>query len=209
MKVAVSFINSSENEATTIKLIDKSTADYLHIDIMDGVFVPVKNYNYKEIKEWVKDINKPLDIHFMVKEPINYIKEYVKLKPCFITFHQEATKYPMTIINYLKEHHIKVGIAINPKTSIDKIKPYLEYIDLVLIMSVNPGYGGQKFMPEVLNKVKLLKELQPKYNYVISIDGGINDKTIKQVNTDMVVSGSYICDSSNYNEQIKKLLTSN
>ena len=208
MKVAVSFINSLENEATTIRLIDKSHADYLHIDIMDGVFVPVKNYSYKEIKEWVNDIKKPLDIHLMVMEPFSTIKEYARLKPCYITFHQESTKYPMTIINYLKDHHIKVGMAINPDTSIDYIKPYLEYIDLVLIMSVKPGYGGQKFMPEVLTKVKILKELQSKYNYLISIDGGINDQTIKLVNTDIVVSGSYICESNNYNEQINKLLTS-
>ncbi len=208
MKVAVSFISSLEDESKTIKLIDKSQADYIHIDIMDGIFVPVKNYDYKQIREWVSGIDKPLDIHLMVKEPLNIIKEYSKLKPFYITFHQEATKYPMTIINYLKEHHIKVGMAINPETSIDNIKPYLKYIDLVLIMSVEPGYGGQKFLPEVLNKVNKLKALQANYNFKISIDGGINDETIKQVNTDIVVSGSYICKSLNYNEQINKLLTS-
>lgn len=205
MKIAVSFISSLYSEVDTIKKISESSADYLHVDIMDGIFVPNKNYTFAEIKSFIKDCNKPLDIHLMVDEPLNMIKDYIKLKPYDITFHLEATKYPMTIINYLKEHNIKVGIAINPGTSIDLIKPYLDYIDLVLIMSVVPGAGGQKFITETIAKINELNDLKSKYNFIISVDGGINDETIKDIHADMVVSGSYICKNEDYDAQINKL----
>lgn len=205
MKIAVSFISSLYSKEETIKKISASKADYLHIDIMDGIFVPMKNYNFLEIKNLIKDNLKPLDIHLMVKEPLSLIKEYVTLKPYDITFHIEATKYPMTIINYLKDHNIKVGIAIAPGTPLESIKPYLDYIDLILVMSVTPGAGGQKFRPETLKKLAELNSLKSKYNFIISVDGGINSKTIKEISADMVVSGSFICKNPDYDGQINKL----
>jgi ribulose-phosphate 3-epimerase len=205
MKVAVSFISSLYDEEKTINKIDSSIADYLHVDIMDGEFVPVKNYSYSEIFEWTKNISKPLDIHLMVNEPLNEIINYAKLKPAYITFHIEATKEPLSIINYLRGHNIKVGIAINPETSIASIMPYLNMIDLVLVMSVVPGKGGQDFIKDTIPKINKLKSLQKEYHYLVSVDGGINDQTIKDVNSDIVVSGSFICKYPDYNSQIKKL----
>lgn len=205
MKVAVSFINSIYPAHETINKISSSNADYLHLDIMDGLFVSQKNYSYMEIKDLIVDNHKPLDIHLMVEEPLNTVKDYATLKPYDITFHLESTKYPMTIINYLKEHHIKVGIAISPDTPIMALKPYLAYVDLILIMSVKPGSGGQKFLPQTILKLTELNSLKPQYSFIISVDGGINETNIKDIPSDMVVSGSFVCKYPDYNAQINKL----
>src|SRR5574344_2520400 len=205
MLVSVSFINSNYPEKLTIQKINDSKADYLHIDIMDGKFVPVKNYEYSDIKKWLTSIHKPLDIHLMVDDVIKYIDEFSYLNPQYITFHLEATKDAFKIINYLHNKNIKVGLAINPITKIEKIIPYLNDIDLVLIMSVKPGYGGQKFIEKVIPKINYLNEIKDQYHYVVSVDGGINAESVKLFTADMVVSGSYICKSDNYDLKIASL----
>ena len=205
MKISVSFITSLYDVKTTLNKIDESTADFIHIDIMDGKFVEVKNFDFTTINYYFDGIKKDLDIHLMVENPLEEIKNYELLNPKYITFHIEATDNPKEIIDYLHSKNIKAGLAINPNTSIDKIKPYLNIVDLVLVMSVNPGYGGQKFIPSSVDRINKFNELKKYYNYIVSVDGGINDETIKLVNTDIAVSGAFVCTKENYDRQIDKL----
>ena len=141
----------------------------------------------------------------MVEDAYSYIEDYIKLKPDFITFHIESKSDINKCIKLVKDNNIKVGLAINPDTRIYSILPYINDIDLVLVMSVVPGEGGQAFIKDVVKKINELKALQKKYKYVINVDGGINNETIKLVKSDMIVSGSYITMSDNFNENINKL----
>ena len=195
MKISASFL-TIDNIDNVNKLVN-CDIDYLHLDIMDGIFVNNKN----EVLE-VPHI-KPLDIHLMVNDVYKYIDEYKKFNPLYITFHYEVDKDILSIINYIKKFNIKVGLSIKPSTKVEEIIPYLQYLDLVLVMSVEPGKGGQSFIMDSIDKIKKLKEL--KGDYVIEVDGGINDNTIKYVSdADIVVVGSYIT-SGNYEERIKNL----
>ena len=205
MLVSVSFLKNKNGERQTIIDINKSNADYIHVDIMDGKFVEKKNFTYEEIKDLFQGINKPLDVHLMVNDSFSYIKEFVKLKPKYITFHIESTNNVEECIRYIHENGIKAGIALNPETRIYNILPYLKDIDLVLAMGVHPGLGGQEFIKDVLKKINELKALKTKYNYIINVDGGINGDTIKEVNSDMVVSGFYVVSQDSYNERINEL----
>lgn len=205
MLVSVSFLKNKNGEKQTIYDIDKSNADFIHVDIMDGKFVDNNNFTYEEIKDYFKDITKPLDVHLMVNDNLSYIKEFVKLKPQYITFHIESCDNVDECIKYIHDHNIKAGIALNPDTRVYNILPYIKDIDLVLVLSVNPGYGGQEFKKEVLKKINELKALQSKYNYIINVDGGINGETIKDINSDMVVSGFYVVSQDSYNERINEL----
>lgn len=208
MEVAVSFLKSKYDLKETINKIDETDADYIHVDVMDGEFVLNKTLNYDEIKDILKNTKKSLDIHLMVSNPIDYILKYKNLKPEFITIHSEINKNIYDLIDLIKSYNIKVGISIKPKTSIEQIEKYLKYIDNVLIMSVEPGLGGQKFMDSVLYKIDILDKIrkEKQLNYKISIDGGINNETIKKVNkVDFVISGSYICMSNNYQDKIDSL----
>ena len=195
MKISASFLKI-DNFDNVNKLLD-CDIDYLNLDIMDGIFVNNKNE--------VTNISnkKPLDVHLMVNDVYKYIDQYVKLNPLFITFHYEINDSIIDVINYIKKFNIKVGLSIKPSTKVEQIIPYLPYLDLVLVMSVEPGAGGQTFIMDTVDKIKKLKEL--KGNYLIEVDGGINDNTINLVSdADIIVVGSYIT-SGNYEERIKKL----
>lgn len=209
MKVSASFLSIKDNIKSNINVLDKSTIDYLHLDIMDGKFVQNKTFNIDEIRDLLSDTTKPKDVHLMVSDIKKYIDDFSTLNPEYITFHFEATYASEEIIEYIKSKNIKVGISINPHTSIESIISFLPLIDLILIMSVEPGQGGQSFIKEVVSKIDILKELREDnkdYNYVIEVDGGINDETIKLCsNADIIVVGSFITDSNNYQEQIDKL----
>lgn len=195
MKISASFL-TIDNIDNVNKLVN-CDIDYLHLDIMDGIFVDNKN----EVLE-VPHI-KPLDIHLMVSDVYKYIDKYKTLNPLYITFHYETGADILSVINYIKKFNIKVGLSIKPSTKVEEIIPYLPYLDLVLVMSVEPGKGGQSFIMNSVDKIKKLKEL--KGDYVIEVDGGINDNTIKYVSdADIVVVGSYIT-SGNYEERIKNL----
>ena len=203
MKIASSFLKI-QNDAYKISLLDKSS-DLIHFDIMDGIFTENASISLSDMKENTKSITKPKDIHLMVYDVKKYIDEVVSMKPFNITFHYEAVSDPILIINYLKSLNIKVGMAINPETDVDVLKPYLSMIDVVLVMSVHPGKGGQKFI-DVSDKILKLKDYQKDYDFLIEVDGGINDVTIRFVSlADIVVSGSFITDSLDYDLQIKKL----
>ena len=200
MKVSVSFLKYQTSKEETIKKIAATSADYIHVDIMDGLFVPEKNDDLDSFIALLKNVNKPLDIHLMVLNPQEYINKLQVLKPEFITIQAEINN-PLEYIKLIKQYGIKAGLALNPDTKTDILNNYLNEIDLILFMSVHPGKGGQKFIPEVSKKIS-------KYNNkLVSIDGGINEETIKLVkdHIDMCVSGSYICLSNDYEKQIEKL----
>lgn len=208
MKVAVSFLKSKFDIKTTLDKIKKTSTDFIHVDIMDGQFVPNKTLQYNDLENYLKDSNIPLDVHLMVNNPIDYIIKFQNLKPAFITIHAEIDKDINILIDLIHSYKIKCGISINPNTKVDEIKNYLSKVENVLIMSVEPGKGGQEFNDSILPKIYELIKLREEnnYKYVISIDGGINDKTINRVkDVDFVISGSYICMNDDYIEKINNL----
>ena len=201
MKLSTSILNMKKDKENLDKL-NNTTTNYIHLDIMDGKFVN----NESDMFDFINDneTNKPLDIHLMVEDTISYIEKYSKLNPNNITIHYEIKNNLLESINLIKSKNIKVGLAINPDTDIDEIIKYLDKIDLLLIMSVVPGLGGQ-FYIDVSNKLKQARLLQQKYNFVIEVDGGIKDNNISTIDTDIAVVGSFITSSNNFQEQINKL----
>ena len=180
--------------------------DYVHMDVMDGEFVPNISFGYSFIKSLRKITDKPFDTHLMMVHPQNYIKEFAQAGSQYITFHVEADCNVMDTIKLIHDNNCLAGISIKPNTSVKEIERYLAYVDMVLVMSVEPGFGGQKFMSSAIDKAKELYELKKmnNYNYLINIDGGIKDSTAPLVNdyVDLAVVGSYICNASNKVENL-------
>ena len=194
MKVSVSILKECNRLDYAIKKVNESSADFLHVDVMDGKFVKNKAFLFEDYKKVAQLSKKKLDVHMMVQD-YSMIEKYLTLKPYLLTFHVEIIK-DSSLIKYVKERKTKVGLAINPETSIEVLMPYINDIDLVLFMSVTPGKGGQTFKKEV-----------PK-DLIISIDGGVNKDTINMCKTagcDMVVSGSYVTNDEDYEKQIETL----
>ena len=207
MKVAVSYLKSTLSAEKTIEKITETSADYIHVDLMDGLFVPKKNDDLEYHISLLQNQTKPLDIHLMMIDPIESIKKLQILQPTTITVHLEIPKLKesLELLDTLK---IGKGIAVNPETDIEKITPYLKEINEVLLMSVHPGAGGQTFMPSVVPKITWLKNYRKTHNlqFTIAVDGGINDQTISAIkDVDLVISGSFICESDDYEQQITKL----
>ena len=206
MKTAISILNCKTNEE--IKEIDALPIDYLHLDIMDGKFVPNKTWSIEEIKPLLKDITKPLDVHLMVEDINTYIDDFKTLKPEFITYHFELTVDHMEIIRKIKDLGIKVGISIKPNTPVEELTPLLSHVDLILIMSVEPGAGGQKYLTSANEKIAALDLYKQAYNYqfIIEVDGGVNEETIKECNdADLFVIGSAITKSDDYLTALNKI----
>ena len=204
--LSVSILGIRENLEQNIKKLDKLNIDYFHIDIMDGKFVKNKTWEYSEIGNVLKITKKPKDIHLMVKDIKKYVDQYEKINPEIITFHYEATTEPIEIIEYIKNKNIKVGLSIKPNTEVEKIKKLLKYVDLVLVMSVEPGEGGQKYIENSTNKINELYNIrkEKQYKFLIEVDGGINKETKEKVkNADILVVGSYIT-NNNYEEKINE-----
>ena len=190
-----------------IKRLEEAGADMIHVDVMDGHFVPNLTIGPPVIKALKKQSKIPFDVHLMISPVHKYIEAYSDAGADIITIHPEATENLKLSISKIKELNKKVGVSLNPETKINKILNNLEEIDLVLIMSVNPGFGGQKFMPEVLTKVKELKKIQKEkdLNFDIEIDGGINFdnyRTAIEAGANILVSGTTIF--KNNNGDIKK-----
>lgn len=183
--------------------------DYVHMDVMDGEFVPNISFGYAFVKSLRKLTNKEFDTHLMMMHPQNYIKQFADAGSQYITFHVEADCDVKETIDLIHSHNVKAGISIKPNTKVEEILEYLPYVDMVLVMSVEPGFGGQSFMPNSIDKVKMLKELRDKnnYNYLINIDGGIKDSTAPYISeyVDMAVVGSYICNAENPKENLLKI----
>jgi ribulose-phosphate 3-epimerase len=204
IKISPSIL-SSINRIDSTKKLNSTTADYLHIDVMDGKFVNNKQFPLEEILEIEKISVKKLDIHLMVENPEEYLKHLKNKNIEYITFHIEINKDINKIIKDIKSLGYKVGISIKPNTNINTIIPYLNDIDLVLIMSVEPGFGGQQFIPSTLEKARIFRNINN--NITLEIDGGIKDTNIELVKqyVDIAVVGSYIINNNDYNEAINNL----
>ncbi len=193
-----------------IKDICTSGCDLVHVDVMDGHFVPNITIGPVVVDCVARTSTKPLDIHLMVENNTFFVDLFAPCKPEYISFHIESEKHPHRLIQKIRSLGIKPAIVLNPHSTPQSIEYLLEDLDMVLLMSVNPGFGGQKFIKSVLDKVKKLKELINKRNpsCLIEIDGGVNDKNVqelKSVGVDIVVAGSYVFQNEDYSKAIKSL----
>ncbi len=207
MKISVSILNSKDRKEDIIAL-NKTEISYFHIDVMDGNFVSQKAFSSDEIVKLSTISEKPLDIHLMVDNPLLYI-EALKNIPNIenITIHFEIDKDINSILTRIKELGFKRGLSIKPNTKIEDIIPYIDNVDLILLMTVEPGLGGQKILPQSKERLLKLKNLVENRNITIEVDGGINNETIKDISqADIFVVGSYITQSQNPIEKIKTLL---
>ncbi len=207
MKVSASFL-SSDNIPRDLMKFDATDVDFIHVDFMDGKFVPNKTMPFREMRHIGEFTTKRLDVHLMVSEPSKYIPLFAELNAEYIVFHIEVEEDIVKDLELIKKYGIKCGLAIKPNTKVSSLVPYLPYLDEIIIMSVEPGMGGQEFIPEAEEKIKEAKELCNSYHVspIINVDGGVTDSTIMLCkDADMVVSGSYIVKSDNFQEKISSL----
>ena len=207
MKVSASFL-SRRDLVKDLKALDLTDVDYIHLDIMDGKFVDNKTMPYSELKNIYKYTSKRLDVHLMVEDPERYIPLYAALNTEYITFHVEVESDIMQCLKMIKQYSIKTGLSIKPGTDVSELVPYLPYIDMVLVMSVEPGKGGQPFLDNAQERIEEVRDLLDSYNIpaVINVDGGINNKTRKYCEeADIVTVGSYIISSDDFQEKISSL----
>lgn len=207
MKVGVTFL-SSKDVVRDLKILNNTDADYIHVDVMDGKFVTNKTMPFKEMKHISDYTDKRLDIHLMVEKASKYIPLYAELNAEYITIHVEIDENIEKDLKLIRSFGIKAGLSVKPDTKVSELIPYLPYIDQVLIMSVEPGAGGQTFIDSSENKIRETRALLNSYNIdaIISVDGGIRDTTVKMCReADMVVSGSYVVLSDNFQEKISSL----
>ncbi len=204
MKISTSILSAKDRIEAVHKLNDTNT-DYIHIDVMDGKFVPNYQMPINEILEYEKKSEKKLDIHLMVENPEKYIKQLDNKNIEYITIHYEIKKDLDKLINLIKNKGYKTCISIKPNTSEEEIYPYLNKVDMILIMSVEPGLGGQAFMESTIEKAKNIKKRKPKMT--IEMDGGIKDTNIHKIKkyVDIAVVGSYITNQDNYKRAINIL----
>lgn len=213
MKILSPSILSADfgNLERDVKMIDRSMAEWVHIDVMDGVFVPNISFGFPIMKPVRKATAKTLDVHLMIVEPQRYVRRFAEAGADYITFHHEACPNPCQIIAEIKAAGAKAGVSVKPATPIEAIFDYLSELDLVLVMSVEPGFGGQAFMPESLDKVRVLrKEIDEKgYKCLIEVDGGIsvnNAREVFEAGADAIVAGTSVFGAENPEEMISKIL---
>ena len=190
-----------------IKRVEDAGADWLHVDVMDGHFVPNITIGVPVVKSIKKVTNLPLDVHLMIENPEKYIEPFVKAGADILTFHYEAVNDVSSIVDMIKSFGIKAGMSIKPKTSPDEVLKYLEILDLLLVMTVEPGFGGQSFMENCAEKIPVIKRHAPE-NLIIQVDGGINAQTAKictNYGANSLVAGNYIYKSGNIISAVQSL----
>lgn len=193
-----------------LEMINNSEAQMLHIDIMDGVFVPNISFGFPVLEYVKKKCKKPLDVHLMIVEPQKFIKEVKDCGAEIMNVHYETCTHLHRVIQQIKAAGIKAGVTLNPATPVCVLRDIICELDLVLLMSVNPGFGGQKFIPQTLNKVRELRTLikETGSNALIEVDGGVNDKTgaeLRDAGADILVAGNYVFKAENPLEAIQSL----
>ena len=211
VKIAPSLL--SANFACLKQEIDKiEAAEWIHYDVMDGHFVPNISFGYSILKDISKVTDKYLDVHLMISDPFKYVDNFIASNASLIVFHYEAVEENEIdkLIKHIKNNNIDVRIAIKPDTCQDVLKPFLSQLDLVLVMSVEPGFGGQTFNHSAIEKISKLAKLREEnnYHYLIEVDGGINESTAKlcrQAGVDVLVAGSYVFNSDDYTKAIESL----
>ena len=207
MELSISILNAVDR-SNIIKILNDTNVSYIHMDVMDGKFVPEVSLPYTEFRSLSSLTNKKLDVHLMMKDPMEYIKEISNIDNIWnITIHLEIDKDIKKILSYIGSLGIKRGISIKPNTDIDKLIPYLDDIDLILVMTVEPGLGGQKFIESSTKKISDIKNLIKDTDIVLEVDGGINSDTIDKVReASIAVVGSYITRSNDPIASINSLL---
>ena len=207
MKIGASFLGS-KNIPKVLEKLNVTDVDFIHVDVMDGKYVKKKTMSISDLSCITNFTRKRLDVHLMVEKPLKYLQTLVTLNVEYINIHLDIRDDIDKVIDKYKQYGIKVGIAINPDQDIESVYPYLDKIDLILIMSVVPGLPGQEFIPETISKIKKLRNYlnTQKKNILINVDGGINFLNAKDLkNADILVSGSTILNSDDYQEAITKL----
>ncbi len=211
--VAPSILSANfQNLARDIEMLNRSEADLIHIDVMDGIFVPNISFGFPIIEAVAAISEKPLDVHLMITRPERYIEQFVKAGANCISIHYEGNIHLNRMVNQIKELGAKAGIVLNPHTGIDVLSEILPDLDFVLLMSVNPGYGGQKFIESTLGKIKKLKQLRDSLNLncLIEVDGGVNEfnsKDIIKAGADILVAGNAVFKAESPEKAIKNLKT--
>ncbi len=209
--VAPSLLSANfANLSSEIQMINRSEADWFHLDIMDGVFVPNISFGFPVVSAVSKLAQKPLDVHLMIVEPERYFEEFARAGANILTIHYEASRHLHRSIHAIRELGMSPGVVLNPHTSVQLLSDILPDLDLVLLMSVNPGFGGQTFIPQVLQKIQDLKELilQKNPNVKIELDGGVglhNAQQLVELGVDILVAGNAVFSSTNPEETISKL----
>ena len=212
-KLAPSILSADFSKlAEDVAKIEAGGADYIHVDVMDGHFVPNITYGPVVMKSLLGKTDLPFDVHLMIENPDQYLEDFVTPNTAFITVHQEACTHLNRTIQHIKSLGVKAGVSLNPATSLSTLDYILEDVDMVLIMSVNPGFGGQKFIPSALEKIRELVEIRraEEFDFEIEIDGGANLENVQEIvsaGTDIVVAGSAVFKTPDIEETTKQFIS--
>lgn len=202
--LSADFVNLEKEVAA----VEAAGADWLHVDVMDGHFVPNLTIGMPVVKSLSRIAKKPLDVHLMIEKPEKYVEAFAKAGANYLTIHVESTENPKAVLQQIKKLGVKPGITLRPATPIEDVLPYLQDVNLVLVMTVNPGFGGQSFMQDQVEKISVLRKKidAEKLDVLIEVDGGINEETARICkDADVLVAGSYVFGFENYQEPITKL----
>ena len=212
-KLAPSILSADFSKlAEDVAAIERGGADYIHVDVMDGHFVPNITYGPVVMKSLLDKTNLPFDVHLMIENPDDYLEDFMTPNTEYITVHQEACKHLHRTVQHIKSLGVKAGVSINPATTLATLDYILEDVDMILIMSVNPGFGGQKFIPSALDKIMELEEIRRSegLDFVIEIDGGVNLDNVQKIasaGTDIIVAGSAIFKTADVEDTTKQFVT--